>query len=115
MIVYRVQDKNGRGPWKPGFSHKWVEVRPDHDNLLPWYVEFGRVDRHAVIGMAIGSACVSLDQLRRWFTPSEYAKLRKLGYEAVQMEACVLAKSQVQCFIQRAKPFQKDVEPVNLY
>ena len=115
MIVYRVQDKNGRGPWKPGFSSKWVEDRPDHDNLVPWYVEFGRVDHHAVTGMALGSACITIEQLRRWFTPSEYVTLQELGYKAVKMEADVLAKSQIQCFIQRAKPFKKDVESVNLY
>ena len=42
--IYRVQDAQGRGPWKPGFSHRWVEDRPDHYNLPPWFVEFGRCD-----------------------------------------------------------------------
>ena len=35
--VYRVQDADGRGPFKPGFSHQWVEERADHENLLPWF------------------------------------------------------------------------------
>jgi len=44
LFVYRVQDKEGRGPWRPGFSQIWVETRLDHMFLPPWYVEFGRVD-----------------------------------------------------------------------
>lgn len=115
MIVFRVQDNAGRGPWKPGFSHKWVEDRPDHDNLPPWFVEFGRVDRRAITGMTTGSACMTLEQLRRWFNPSEYAKLCKLGYRAVRLDASVLAESSVQCFVQRAKAFNVDAEIVDLY
>ena len=115
MIVFRVQDKDGRGPWKPGFSHKWVEDRKDHDNLVPWYVEFGRVDLQGIAGMTMGSACTSLEQLRRWFFPSEYKKLLSLGYQAVQLEASVLAESEVQCFVQRAKPFNIKSYPVALY
>lgn len=113
--VYRVQDKDGRGPWKPGFSHRWVEDREDHNNLPPWFVEFGRIDSRGIYGMTMGSACMSAEQLRRWFTASEYATLRKFGYQAVKMDACVLAESEVQCFIQRAKPFNEDVEVVELY
>lgn len=28
--IYRVQDADGRGPFKPGFSRKWVIDRDDH-------------------------------------------------------------------------------------
>src|SRR5207247_592614 len=95
--VFRVQDKDGRGPWKPGFSHRWVEDREDHDKLVPWYTEFGRVDRRAIYGMAVGSGCRTLEQLRRWFTPSEYRTLRRLGYQAVRLKAGrILAESEIQ-------------------
>ena len=114
--VYRVQDSDGRGPWKPGFSHLWVEDREDHDNLPPWFVEFGRVDKRGIFGMTMGSACKSLDQLRRWFTASEYATLKRYGYRAVMVdEVRLLAQSPVQCFIQRVKPFNVDVVEVELY
>jgi hypothetical protein len=39
--VYRVQDVEGRGPWRPGFSRLWVRDRDDHDNLRPWVEQFG--------------------------------------------------------------------------
>lgn len=113
--VYRVQDKHGRGPWKPGFSAQWVEVREDHDNLPPWFQEFGRVDLRTIRGMTIGSACMTIEQLRRWFTPSEYRKLCDFGYRAVTMEAFVVAKSSVQCFVQRPEPFNEGCKLIELY
>lgn len=114
--IFRVQDKNGRGPWKPGFSHKWVEDRDDHDNLLPWYIEFGRVDQELLIGESSGSGCRTVDQLKRWFTESEYRKLKKLGYRAVKMSVNrVIAESDIQLFFGRAKALKKDVQTVCLY
>ena len=114
--IYRVQDKEGRGPWRPGFSHKWVEDREDHDNLVPWLYEFGRVDQTAIYGMAIGCGCLTLEQLRRWFTESEYRKLQRYGYHAVRIKVGrVLAASDIQCVFERAKPLRYDVERVELY
>lgn len=116
LVVFRVQDRDGRGPWKPGFSHKWVEDRDDHENLPPWYVDLGRPDMQAIAGMAMGSACRTLDQLRRWFTESEYRTLRRYGYRAVQMEVGrIIAESNVQCFVERVKPFRTGWKPVDLY
>jgi hypothetical protein len=115
-IVYRVQDRDGRGPWKPGFSMVWVEDREDLQRLLPWYEEFGRVDHLGIYGMVMGSACRTLQQLRRWFTPKEYATLRRHGYRAVKLKVGrLLASSDVQCVFERAKPLNVDVEPVELY
>lgn len=99
-VIFRIQDKNGRGPWKPGFSHSWVDIRKDHSNLLPWYEEFGRVDKKALFGMALGSGCRTIGQLKRWFTQSEYTKLKKYGYQAVKMKVgSILADSEGYFFI----------------
>ena len=115
-VIYRIQDKDGRGPWRPGFSRRWVETRPDHDNLPPWIVEFGPVHLQVLYGCACGSGCMNLDQLRRWFTESEYRTLLKFGYRAVRMEVGrVLAKSDIQCLFERAKPLSEDVIEVDLY
>lgn len=117
--VLRIQDKDGRGPWKPGFSNCWVEARSDEEYaaLLPWLVEFGRapLDKR-IVGMHIGCACRSLEQMRRWFTPTEYAKLRSYGYNAVRLEVGrILAESDIQCVFERAKPLSEDVEVIELY
>lgn len=115
-VIFRVQDNNGRGPFKPGFSRQWVEERADHENLRPWYEEFGRVDQRAIVGMAVGCGCRELEQLRRWFTAIEYAELQKFGYCAVRMKVGrVLGESDIQCVFERAIPLHKDTEPVQLY
>jgi hypothetical protein len=119
MKVFRVQDKHGRGPWKPGFSHTWVEDRDDHLNLPPWPVEFGgfeNVLRKSAKGMHLGCGCISVEQLKRWFTFSEYLKLISLGYSAVEVEADnILAQSDVQCVFNRRMPLNFGASPVNLY
>jgi len=115
-IIFRIQDKDGRGPWKPGFSHKWIETREDHDNLPPWPLEFGRVDRQLFLGEHAGSGCLTLEQLQRWFTPSEYKTLLKYGYRAVKMEVNrLLAHSDIQCVFGRTKPLKEDFIVVELY
>jgi hypothetical protein len=115
-VVFRVQDRDGRGPWKPGFSQCWVEDRDDHDNLLPWYSEMGPVHKLGIVGMHQGTSCESLEQLRRWFTKSEYRTLRRYGYQAVQMDVGrILGKSETQLVFERAKPNNVGCRPVVLY
>lgn len=114
--VFRIQDKDGRGPFKPGFSTKWVEDREDHENLVPWFVDIGRVDLQMIAGMSGGTACRTLDQLRRWFTPSEYKTLRRYGYQAIQMEVGrILGESETQLVFERCLPLMDGVTPVELY
>lgn len=113
--VYRVQSFDGRGPWRPGFTSRWVEDRDDLMFLQPWFVEFGDVRKLIPTGMASGSACRSIEQLKRWFTPREYRTLLYCWYKAVAMEATVLVGSSVQCVILREKPLNEDVEPFELY
>ena len=115
-IVYRIQDAEGRGPWKPGFSQFWVEDRDDHDLLRPWYEQFGRVDRKAIVGMHIGCGCQTVEQLRRWFTPTEYARLVRYGYKAVRMNVGrILGESDIQCVFERSIPLARDVHEFDLY
>lgn len=118
VTVFRVQDKHGRGPWKPGFSHRWVKDRPEAEYaaLAPWPIEFGNVLRRSIAGMSVGCGCLTIEQLRRWFKPDEYATLLSFGYAAVKMEAeGLLASSDVQCVFERVKPLREDVELVDLY
>lgn len=114
QTVYRVQDREGRGPWRPGFSRVWVEDRDDHMNLVACFRQFNmnhlRKDRH------IGCGCRTMEQLRRWFTASEFEKLRGFGYQAVRMAANkIVFESNIQCVFERKKPLAMDFEPVELW
>lgn len=118
-LVFRVQDRDGRGPWKPGFSEKWIDdsrTDAEYEALKPGPLEFGDVARQAIYGMHLGYGCESLEQLRRWFTEQEYRTLRRHGYRAVKIEVGrILASSELQCVFERSKPLRKGVKRVNLY
>lgn len=114
--VYRIQDAEGRGPWRPGFSKFWVEDRDDHDLLLPWYQQFGRVDQRVLSGMHMGCGCKTVEQLQRWFIPTEYRRLVAYGFQAVQMDVGrILGESDIQCVFERVLPLRLDVRPFDLY
>ena len=101
-IVFRVQDRDGRGPWRPGFSDQWVEDREDFDNLVPWYREMGDVHKLGDPGSHKGTGCATVEQLRRWFTESEYRKLKGFGYQAVELWADrILGESDIQLVFER--------------
>ena len=96
--VYRIQDKEKRGPWRPGFSHKWVEDRPDaeYEALKPIMHDLPNA-MHARGGLC---ACRSLSQLKRWVTDSEYQTLFGYGYRCVRITNCeVIAESDIQIVV----------------
>jgi hypothetical protein len=117
--ILRVQDEEGRGPWRPGFSRLWVRDRADHDALIPWPQQFGmgiiqRSDRHA--GSHFGCGCRTVEQLQRWFTAAEYETLTRYGYQAVRLDVDrILAESDIQLVFQRARPLRAGAEPFDLY
>lgn len=116
-IIYRVQDKAGRGPFRPGFSRKWVELRDsDEKERRPCFEEFGKtaiikVKIETTLGMNCGCGCRTLEQLRKWFSDSEMAKLRFVfGYFEVEMQVDkVIAESQYQLIFARRAPLNKNV------
>lgn len=116
LVVYRVQDDSGRGPWRPGFSKYWCEDREDLDNLIPWTVELPTVLLKRTAGMHMGCGCRTLEQLRRWFTPAEFKTLNQFGYASVQLEATrILGESDIQLVFERVLPLANCVVPVELY
>jgi hypothetical protein len=114
--IFRVQDLEGRGPFKPGVSSQWVEYRDDYENLIPYFVEFPEIKEFKRGRLALGCGCKTIDQLRRWFNQSEYTTLRILGYHAVIMNVDkILAESDIQCVFSRKRPLFDGVLQVNLY
>jgi hypothetical protein len=115
--IYRIQDIEGRGPWRPVFSHKWIEVRDDHNHLIPYYSEFLDVDFSLrKKECSIGVGCRTIAQLHRWFTRNEYRALLNYGYAAVKLKADrIIAESDIQCVFAQKKPLRKNVTKFALY
>ena len=64
-IVFRFQDNEGRGPYKPGMRALWGDDDHDARCLPPSFVEFGiDVIRHKRRGV-LGCAFTSLEQARQ--------------------------------------------------
>ena len=99
MHIYRIQDKTGRGPFRPGFTIKWIEGREDMGNLEPWFTEWPEfnVQEEMNVDEHCGCGCMTLEQLRRWFTETEYNKLRTLGFRAVKMNVDRILRSSEKC------------------
>ncbi len=113
--VYRVQDADGRGPFKPGFSVKWID---DSYRPMPpsWIEEFGLDCIYELPeGWHFGSAVRSVTDLRQWFTQSELDRLLLLGYKPVRMEVeKIVRESPHQVLFARAVPLRWNVQEVAL-
>jgi len=113
--IYRIQDKEGRGPFRPGFSHQWIDE--DRAEWPETYMhQFGAdilknipEQRHA------GCGFFSVDQLKKWFTPVELDRLLLLGYSAVKLDSStVIARSKEQLVFHRKKPLWIDAIKIDV-
>jgi hypothetical protein len=101
MRVYRIQDAEGRGPFRPGFSHIWADEHfgPGVEAMPTWQEEFGTdlLDRRGLPGEWFGSAVRSIKDLSRWFSDAEQERLRGLGFRVVSIGPVrILAESKNQ-------------------
>ena len=72
--VFRIQDRDGRGPFKPGFTAKWADMDfyPGMESLPTWIEEFGlEIIYQIPKGFHFGSAVRTMDEIGRWFSPTE--------------------------------------------
>ena len=119
--LFRVQDQDGRGPFKPGFSHNWVIDREDNINLIPYMMEFDEdkmklINEHIRNGLHLGCGCRTIEKLRRWFTKKEYATLIKYGYKAVAIKYdTIIAESETQCVFSNKDTLNKSCSIIRLY
>jgi hypothetical protein len=109
-ICYRVQDADGRGPWRPGFSHTWIDESAPPGRLQETIFDLVPLDRirHFARDQHVGSACRTLDAIGDWFTATERARLAARGYQLVRLAAdLVIAESHWQMIIGRTRPFSE--------
>lgn len=115
--VFRIQDRAGRGPFKPNVTKKWLSYSPEKDRLpsvqdsFPNILELLRADR----GMIYACACLDTKSLHKWFTFTEYRKLKKLGYRCVTLDVEIVASDDLQCLIKSKYPLNKICQPYRLY
>ena len=112
QLLYRIQDREGRGPWRPGFSAEWLEL--DSDRPLPVPITSELANFHSLVKQAhqrrmhIGCAVRGLDGLAKWFLPSELAKLRELGFRLVRCSTCeILAETPNQVLFASKAPLAR--------
>jgi len=84
--IYRLQDDEGRGPFRPGFSETWLDAVRSYD-LPPWFEEFGwhLVAECRDSGLNCGTGCRTLEQLHKWFSRTERKRLHRYGYDIVTL------------------------------
>lgn len=104
--VFRIQDSEGRGPFRPGLSQVWIDE--ERTSMPPTFMEeFGWdiFDKMGRPGEHFGSAVRRVEDLLRWFSHREMRKLAALGYRIVSLsDARVLAESENQCVFARSRP-----------
>jgi len=111
-LVCRIQDREGRGPYRPGFSHVWSEREDGPD---PVFIAFPGIMAKArkIVdekGGSVGCAFRTLEQAQNWFSPSEVLTLAKLGYSLCWVKPDeVLAENTDQTVIWTAKPLSESV------
>lgn len=115
-VVYRIQDAEGRGPYRPGWSHTWLDKSRDESTRPPFYWEFGmHVARKALVGESIGCAFRTMEQLKRWFSDAERKRLSGFGYQVVTIVADrILAESKYQLIFTCRMPLNMACSPVPL-
>lgn len=107
--VLRVQDRSGRGPYRPGTSQYWAD---DSAHVGPLRE---MVPMKCNCGCHHGFGFADIGQLRRWFTDSELRRLHGRGYRVVEMTVDrVLAETDHQVLFCRRRPLRVEIRHVAL-
>ncbi len=113
--IYRIQDMDGRGPFKKEFTDKWLADR-DVSHLKSFHPIqiFGAKNRTKA--PFIGCGCTSIEQLKKWFTLEEYYFLLSQGYESVIISVDeILLSDKNQVLFARHRPLRRGFKKFNLY
>ena len=104
LPLLRVQDRYGRGPFRPGLSKFWLDDSEKSLDLLPTVMddfgeEFYRVVGQAcALGLHVGTAVEGWKMLDRWFTEKECFRLAVMGFriaDASQLKRLLISKNQI--------------------
>ena len=109
-MIMRVQNRQGRGPWMPGLSAKWVDAFRTEQHP-PIYVEcpdyLSHVEAAHNRGMHIGCAVRGKGKLLSWFSPMEILRLYDMGFYIADASACeVLVETPTQLIVASPRPLR---------
>lgn len=109
-MLLRVQDREGRGPYRPGLSERWVDAWRT-SQLPPIYEEVpsfvALVNNAHREGLHIGCAVRGLEAMLAWFSPMELMRLHDMGFGIVDASACeVLMETKHQLVIGSKSPLR---------
>lgn len=111
-LVCRIQDREGRGPYRPGFSRVWSERQDGPASVFVAFPGILAKVRQVIDakGGAVGCAFRTIKQASNWFSPSEVLTLAKLGYSLCWVIPDeVLAENEDQLVIWTAQPLADSV------
>lgn len=106
--IYRVQDRDGRGPWRPGFSALWhADTTPMTGRPITSEPGISVVIAEAhKNGLHIGCA-VRGHNMHLWFTENDLARLETFGFRIADASGCdVLLETEQQVLIGFKKPLR---------
>ena len=82
LPILRYQDKDGRGPFRPGIPAQWADSEgqspPSVFQEFPGFMDI--LPKIHARRMNVGCACVGERGIDAYFTASEQKKLKRLGY-----------------------------------
>lgn len=108
--LLRVQDRSGRGPFQPGWSHTWTD--PERSDFPPpIFEDFQNLPRLIAYAKSknlhIGCAARAGPTFRLWFSDTEIARLRSYGFHLANATPCrVIAESYNQALFVSAQPLK---------
>jgi len=107
--IYRVQDVEGRWPWRPGFSQRWISkdsTQPIPPAVQEEFPDFPDIVRRAHDRcLYIGCGARGTAGLNTWFLPDELERLKGIGFLLVRCHAVkILAESANQVLFGSQRP-----------
>ena len=106
--VYRWQDAEGRGPYRPGVPQYWADDANQAKNPA-FFQEFGMdIVKTVRPGETFGCGFRTTEQMRQWFNEAERQRMRLLGYRFGWLDVDrIVAESEKQLVFARRIPFAR--------
>ena len=116
-LIWRVQGRDGRGPYAPGFSRKWCDDRgpPPPPTCFEEFPDLERTiaNKRMHHGGHFGCGVLAPEDIGRWLTPTECRELLKLRFHLVRMDVDdILAQSANQVVFWRSRPLREGIQIV---